>query len=49
MAHRHNGSWKHEEMSEKMLDYLIDENGLSQYSTDDVKFMKDLISGRRHR
>eukprot|EP00026_Physarum_polycephalum_P002444 Phypoly_transcript_02450.p1 GENE.Phypoly_transcript_02450~~Phypoly_transcript_02450.p1 ORF type:complete len:540 (+),score=47.86 Phypoly_transcript_02450:1036-2655(+) len=43
---RHSGDWKHEQMSEKMLDYLIDENGLSQYSTDDVKFMKDLISGR---
>lgn len=28
---RADGSWKHEDMSEKMLDYLIDENGLSQY------------------
>jgi len=45
--HKGDEQWKHEVMSEKMLDYLIDSNGLAQYSTDDVKFMKDIIGGRR--
>jgi len=38
--------WSHEDMSQKMVQYLIDEHGLD-YSTEDVKFMLSLISGER--
>jgi len=35
----------HEEMSVKMLNWLIDDKGLD-YSTDDVKYISNLISGK---
>eukprot|EP01103_Thecamoeba_quadrilineata_P014178 TRINITY_DN4153_c0_g1_i1.p1 TRINITY_DN4153_c0_g1~~TRINITY_DN4153_c0_g1_i1.p1 ORF type:complete len:473 (+),score=37.58 TRINITY_DN4153_c0_g1_i1:83-1501(+) len=38
--------WCHEQMSQKMLNFLIDDNYLD-YSEDDRKFMSSLISGSR--
>lgn len=38
-------TWTHEQGSEMMLDALINDNGIDELSTDDVKFVKDLIAG----
>ncbi|EFA74610.1 HD phosphohydrolase domain-containing protein [Heterostelium album PN500] len=35
----------HEEMSVKMLNFLIEDKGLDQYDTSDIKFIENLISG----
>ena len=36
--------WSHEIASERMLDYLIEDNGI-EIAEDDLKFVKDLIQG----
>lgn len=38
-------NWTHEKGSEMMLESLINEASIHELSTDDVKFIKDLISG----
>ncbi|KAJ3409877.1 SAM domain and HD [Chytridiales sp. JEL 0842] len=37
--------WEHEEMSEKMLQYMIDDNQIEQLDESEVKFVKRLIRG----
>ncbi len=37
--------WHHEEMSTKMLDYMIDDNSID-IEEDEIRFIKDLISGK---
>ncbi|KAI3605683.1 sam domain and hd domain-containing protein 1 [Moniliophthora roreri] len=41
-------TWTHEQGSEMMLDYLIQENGID-ISLEDVNFIKDLIAGEKRR
>ncbi|KAN0026321.1 hypothetical protein ACTFIV_007305 [Dictyostelium citrinum] len=36
----------HEEMSIKMLNWIIDEHGLDEYDTGDIKFISSLIQGK---
>eukprot|EP01132_Coremiostelium_polycephalum_P000993 gene993-1259_t len=44
-AHSTGKDFHHEEMSIKMLNWIVDENGLD-YSTDDMKFIGSLIRGK---
>ncbi|RIB30001.1 hypothetical protein C2G38_2153930 [Gigaspora rosea] len=48
-SHVFDGDWKHEDGSEKMFDYLYDnmETHSIDLSTDDLKFIKNLIKGDR--
>jgi HD superfamily phosphohydrolase len=41
-----NAEWTHEEMSQRMVEYLIDDNHID-YPRDDVRFLLSLISGER--
>jgi HD superfamily phosphohydrolase len=41
-----NAAWTHEDMSQRMVEYLIDDNHLD-YSRRDVQFLLSLISGER--
>ncbi|KAM9984970.1 hypothetical protein ACTFIY_009404 [Dictyostelium cf. discoideum] len=36
----------HEDMSIKMLNWIIDEHGLDEYDSDDIKFISSLIQGK---
>ncbi|KAF8518890.1 hypothetical protein JB92DRAFT_3087920 [Gautieria morchelliformis] len=38
--------WAHEDASEMMLDYLVDDNDI-QLTPDEVRFIKDLIAGKK--
>lgn len=45
--HRSPGTtWKHEDASEMMLDYLVRDNNI-ELQPDEVDFIKDLISGNK--
>ncbi|KAI8801937.1 hypothetical protein BJ742DRAFT_661575, partial [Cladochytrium replicatum] len=37
--------WSHEQMSESMLDYLIEDNGIESVDETEIKLIKSLISG----
>lgn len=39
--------WKHEDASEMMLDYLVEDNNID-LQPDEVRFIKDLIQGSKH-
>jgi len=45
-AGRHRPGWHHEDMSLKMVEYLVDENAL-EYDRDDVRMIQALIAGER--
>ncbi|KAL6043527.1 HD-domain PDEase [Balamuthia mandrillaris] len=45
-AEGHSSGWSHEDMSQKVVKYLIDDNGLD-YSAEDIRFINSLITGDR--
>jgi len=41
-----NIKWSHEDTSQELFEYLVDSNGINDISTDEVKLIQNLISGK---